>query len=264
MAHSGTGEGWDTTAPANSDARKDGAKEIRDLRIGIGDRVGKEHVHPVASATSSDANAGGEHKAGSAMFYYGAGAPTKRPDGVTNLNASDQGRMWVNGGTVKYWDGAAWQTISGATSYSVAMVYDSLGAGTAGGSIAAGSWVTRPLNTELDPSGIVSIAANQFTLAAGTYEVQAHCQIFAGDAHQARLYNVTDSTTQALGTTEFASSSSPFGESSSEVSTVFTIAGTKAFRLEHRVTTNGQFGKAPASSFGVNTIYTLATIRKLA
>ena len=40
-----------------------------------------------------------------------------------------------------------------------------------GGDLTAGAWRTRPFNTELDPDNIVTLSANQFTLAAGTYTI---------------------------------------------------------------------------------------------
>jgi hypothetical protein len=105
MAHDGTGAGWSTTAPANSDAALDGAKEIRDLRIGVGARMSKEHVALAA------AGAGGEHLAGSAVAFVEATVdePTTRPDGVS-LSADDAGRLWVDLtlGTLTYWNGTAW------------------------------------------------------------------------------------------------------------------------------------------------------------
>ncbi len=266
MAHDGTGAGWDTAAPANSDARKDGAKEIRDLRLGIEGRHNKEHTALVASAAKGDVNAGGEHKAGSAKAYYvGVDDSTKRPDGVTALTTADKGRLRINGGLIEYWNGTTWVAGSTAASYSVAVLSHVLSAGTSGGSItSAGSWTTRPLNTESDPSAIVTLAANDFTLAAGTYEIEADSPIYAGDAHQSRLFNVTDSITTSLGSCEFSPSSSPFGQSSSKIRVVFTIAGSKAFRIQHRVTVNSQFGKAPASAFGVSTVFGQVVIRKLA
>ncbi len=264
MAHDGTGVGWDITSPADSEFEKDGAKEIRDLRKGVAIRSNKEHV---TDATSS---AGGEHLKGSAKAYYGGSAPTKRPDTTTNLDnvsgtSGDPGRLWIDSGVLKYWNGTTWAAISGAASYTVAVIGHVLAAGTSGGSIITGSWITRPLNTEIsDASAIVSISSNQFTLAAGTYEIEADSPIFAGGSHQSRLYNVTDATVTAAGSAEFSTASTPFGQTSSKIKTVVTISGSKAFRIEHRVSVNAQFGIAPASAFGQNVTYGTVVIRKIA
>ena len=66
-------------------------------------------------------------------------------------------------------------------------------AGTAGGTFTAGAWRTRGLATEVTNtiSG-ASLAANQITLAAGTYDIDAHAVAFRVDGHVAKLYNITD------------------------------------------------------------------------
>jgi hypothetical protein len=99
MANDGTGTNWDITSPANADPVKDGAREIRDLRIGVAARLDKEHVETDISG------AGGEHLNGSAKAYYASAAPTKRPDTTTNLDGStDAGRLWIDSddGLLKY------------------------------------------------------------------------------------------------------------------------------------------------------------------
>ena len=66
-------------------------------------RIDKEHTALAGS------DAGGEHKAGSAVVFTGAVEPTTRPDGSTALDASDEGRLWVDDEyTVHIWDGSAW------------------------------------------------------------------------------------------------------------------------------------------------------------
>jgi hypothetical protein len=101
MAHDGTGAGWDETAPADGDPRKDGAKEIRDLRIGVRIRMEEEHITPAASSV------GGRHKEGSAMLYRQDDAPTDDPGG-TALGADDDGRAWLESdtGILRVYDGA--------------------------------------------------------------------------------------------------------------------------------------------------------------
>lgn len=107
MANS-TANDWDESSPANTDARRLGALEIRTLREGIGDRVGKEHEAPATSG------AGGEHKEGSAKVYYEASAPTLRPDGSTSLGANDAGRLWLDSDDMKLrvWDGNSWEHVA--------------------------------------------------------------------------------------------------------------------------------------------------------
>jgi hypothetical protein len=93
-----TGVGWDESCPTldgATGARGNAALEIRDLRIGLGDRLKKEHVEPAAGGV------GCEHLAGSAKIWVGdytttvAGdnLPTTRPDGATALDSDDYGRL---------------------------------------------------------------------------------------------------------------------------------------------------------------------------
>ncbi len=101
-----TNDNWDEAAPTLTDERRDGAQEIRVLRGGVGDRLGKEHVDPAA------AGVGGEHIKGSAMVYSQAAAPTLKPDGVTALDAADAGRLWHDTDNDKLfmYDGSDWTT----------------------------------------------------------------------------------------------------------------------------------------------------------
>lgn len=99
---------WDPDAPADNDPRQDGALEIRVLRGGLKERIGKEHIDPDA------ADVGGEHIAGSAMVYREATpGPTLRPDGVTALDTDDTGRLWLDDTNEQlyFWDGTAWVAV---------------------------------------------------------------------------------------------------------------------------------------------------------
>lgn len=117
-----------------------------------------------------------------------------------------------------------------------ALLQDQKAAGTDGGTFTAGAWQTRTLNTEVfDPSGIVSIAANQFTLQAGTYFVRARAPGDYCGLHKTRIRNVTDGATLIVGgnaqtagtiTDEVTTSSFAIGR--------FTLAAAKALELQHQ------------------------------
>jgi hypothetical protein len=85
-----TGADWDEDAPALTDSRRDGATEIKVLRVGIADRLAKEHVHP------DEDSVGGEHLEGSAIVYFEAEEPENKPDGETALDEDDEGRLWID------------------------------------------------------------------------------------------------------------------------------------------------------------------------
>jgi len=95
-------------SPADGDSIKYGAGKIRELKGAAYERLVKEHVMDL-SAGGADVD--GWHRAGSAKGWYGGSAPTKRPDGITNLDAEDAGRIWLDTSgsptAIKVWDGTA-------------------------------------------------------------------------------------------------------------------------------------------------------------
>jgi len=136
--------------------------------------------------------------------------------------------------------------------------------GTAGGTFTSGAWQTRDLNTEShDPASLGSLSSNQVTLAAGTYEFWVSAPAYTVDFHIARLYNVTDASVIAYGTTEFADAGTGM-TTRSFVTGRFTIASSKAVRVEHRCTssrTTTGYGRA-ANITSVEEVYTIAVFRK--
>jgi hypothetical protein len=143
-----TGEAWDTAIPDNSQPHGNDYLEHHETKLAVAIRMNKEHV---AFATAS---AGGEHKPGSAICYFGdfsdtvAGdlLPTKCPDGATGwrttgttLSATDNGRLAydtdaVFGGIMYRYVYPNWvalgyinlltaQTIAGVKTFSAAPVF---------------------------------------------------------------------------------------------------------------------------------------------
>ena len=116
---------------------------------------------------------------------------------------------------------------------SYAIIRDEKAQNTAGGAFTLGAWRTRDLNTEhYDASGIVSIAANQFTLQAGTYFVRASAPGYKVQQHKAQLYNATDAAAIEVGTSEIAAAADATS-TRAWVTAVFTIAAAKAIELQH-------------------------------
>lgn len=155
------------------------------------------------------------------------------------------------------------------TLYAPAVKYaklsDTKSANTNGGGLSSGSWVTRTINTEdTDPDGIVSISANQFTLQAGTYRTYVTAPAAFVFRHKIKLRNTTDSADTLIGQSAFASATYE-GHTISTLSGQFTIAGAKAFEIQHRVqNTNGTNGGGIESNFGVPEVYTVVEIWKVA
>lgn len=150
------------------------------------------------------------------------------------------------------------------TNFAVAHLKEVQPAATVGGSFNSGAWQTRVLNNESDPDGIVTLASNQFTLAAGTYLVEAEAPGFCVDQHQLKLRNVTDSTDSILGSAEYSGSTAIYAQTYSKLSGQITIASSKVFEIQHRCTTsrasNG-FGTSP--SFGVDVVFTSVKITRI-
>ena len=133
-----------------------------------------------------------------------------------------------------------------------AFVRDEKADGTAGGTSTLGSWQTRTLNAEVfDPDGIVTLAANQFTLGAGSYFIVARAPGFNVGTHMVRIQNVTDATTVGEG----ASCDSATGHNDhATVAGRTTIAAAKAFELQHQSeSTRINDGFGTATTFAVTT-----------
>lgn len=142
--------------------------------------------------------------------------------------------------------GAATWVEAGASG-GIIVLQDQKTSGTDGGTFTSGAWRTRDLNTEVvDVGGHCSLSSNQFTLDAGTYEIIAFVPGVQCNSHQARLRNITDSTTTISGTSSF-SLATYNGETYSIITGRFTIAASKAFEIQHICATT----KATVG-FGVN------------
>ena len=132
-----------------------------------------------------------------------------------------------------------------------------------GGTFTAGSWQTRDLNTIVaDIGGHVGLAANQITLAAGTYKVRGHAPAYRVNNHKIKLRNITDSTDVVIGTSEYTGSGE-FMQTRSFLEGRFTIDSSKVFELQHRcVSTSSLLGMGFDSTFGVIEVYGIIELWK--
>jgi hypothetical protein len=139
---------------------------------------------------------------------------------------------------------------------------------TQGGGSTANTWVTRVINTKVaDTNNLcANPVSNTFTLPAGIWHIQASAPGYAVNVNRIRLFNTSDSTVAALGTSEFNYVNTTYATYSSNrslVNTVLTLTTSKTFRIDHWTSraqaTNG-FGVA--SNTGVE-IYTDVTCRKI-
>jgi hypothetical protein len=146
----------------------------------------------------------------------------------------------------------------------VAYIKDVKATTVAGGTFTQTAWRTRDLNTIEGDSEIVSLATNQFTLGAGKYQIEATAPGFAVNIHTAKLYNITDSTNDLIGTTARAELDGVGGMNNSVIYGEVEITSSKTYEIQHycsgTVATSG-FGFP--NSFGLDEVYTQVKITKL-
>lgn len=161
-----------------------------------------------------------------------------------------------------------WLPLSGGSSGGSALdllhVRDEKASGTDGGAFNNGAWQTRTLNTtSTNTISGASLASNQITLPAGTFEIDASAPGFLVREHKVRLQNITDGTTVLVGTSEFTLNTDTV-QTRSTVKGRFTLAGSKVLELQHRCnTTRAGNGFGAASSFGVVEVYAEVLIRQV-
>lgn len=165
---------------------------------------------------------------------------------------------------VQYYDGAAWATV-GPSSPQVSIFSVSQASGTNGGTATSGSFIKIGLNTTV-VNGITSctLSSGVISLPAGTYTVSASNPFCGVNDCKIKLRNTTDSTDEIIGT-----SGSQSGTATQTIRTellgVFTIAGTKNYELQYRVSvTLASYGLGINNSFSVAENYALITITKTA
>lgn len=138
-----------------------------------------------------------------------------------------------------------------------------LAAGTDGAATVAAAWTAGEINTEVaDASGIGSLAANQITLIAGTFDFDIFKLIYraVGTRAAIRLWNVTDSSLVAP-TSPYLLPSTP-----APLAGRFTIAASKTFELQYWVASSDGIGQGVSASavLGINEVYCRLIFRKVA
>jgi hypothetical protein len=114
-------------------------------------------------------------------------------------------------------------------------VEDQKAKNTHGGASTNTTWHTRTLNTEVtDTGGYASVASNQVTLAAGTYDIVITAPAYASSIHAIVLRNDTDGTIAIFGPNEDASSADT-SQTRARAQGRITIAATKAFSIRHYI-----------------------------
>ena len=144
-----------------------------------------------------------------------------------------------------------------------AQVIDEKPDGTPGGTFVSGAWRTRDINTEIqDNDNLLTVAANQITLIAGTYYTRIKAPALRVQSNIIRLYNFTDGVVVLLGTNEYSEATPVGSHSSSVISGVFTIAAPKVLEIQHHCfltrTLHGFGGSVLTSAPQPVEVYTVA------
>jgi hypothetical protein len=130
-----------------------------------------------------------------------------------------------------------------------AVVMDRKAAASGGGSFNSDSWITRDLNTWINPDGIISVSSNEFTLQAGEYLIEWICPGYASQRNKTRLYNVTDGEVPDVGPNGGGVTDNGYignfntGMTMTAGSAIkMIITSAKSFKIQHRCTNTNSFG----------------------
>ena len=188
-------------------------------------------------------------------IYYASSANTP-----ARLGIGSAGNVLTVASGVPSWAAPA------ATGSTVAVFVDNKTANTAGGTFTNGAWRTRDLQTTyFNNITSCSLASNQITLPAGTYEVMANAPSFQVNASMARLYNITDSAVVGNNGSTCYNAAADTSIAPAILTIAFTIAATKVFELQHRCeTTKSSNGFGVQVSFGGVEVYSQIKIVKVA
>lgn len=106
--------------------------------------------------------------------------------------------------------------------------------GTQGGVAVADTWTNRVLNTEVvDTDSICSLAANAFTLSAGTYRIRARSPFLRTNGEKIRLRNTTAGTTVLVGSSSYSDSTTSITQVDSCIVGRFTVAAAQALTIQY-------------------------------
>lgn len=142
----------------------------------------------------------------------------------------------------------------------VAYVKDVKAGSTNGGTFTSGAWRTRDLNTVEGNTSLVSVSSNQFTIPAGTWDIEVEAPAFLVANNVLRLRNITDSTTDLEGQNARANADA---QVNAIMKGQITILSSKTYEIQHRGTlTRAADGFGNPDSLSSNSIFTIVKLTK--
>lgn len=147
----------------------------------------------------------------------------------------------------------------------IAIILDSQASGSNAGATTTTTWVTRPIQTEVDPYALVTLSSNKFTPVAGVYDVLVFATAIANSAAVTlavhRLFNVTG--TAEIGKSPPVRLVADTGSTAS-FETKLTANGSDEFRVDTYVTSGrATNGLGQPVSTGSNEVFTIIVLRKI-
>jgi hypothetical protein len=141
--------------------------------------------------------------------------------------------LYIKDGQLYQQDSAGTETLLQSVVPSYARLENQQAQNTDDVNIVAGAWTARVLNTiATDPDGIISsLAANQFTLVAGSYVLSAFPPMFQGSVSHYRLYDATNAAEVVRGIGIFAGGSD---NQNGHISYQWTIAVPTAYEIQYK------------------------------
>lgn len=238
-------------------------KGLKGVQLGIYKNIGKQisgNLDQIQYLTSSRAGASYSYNESSGILLVDAGENPVTTTITANLNFSDasqqtNGYLTINAGKTP--------TLVGIPLQQTAYLKDVKPSGTAGGTFTAGAWQTRTLNTLEGDTGFVTLSGNQFTLAAGKYEIEASAPAYITDVSQLKLVNASLSTDLIIGSTIRLNITTSNVAVNYLVGTI-SLSSASTLSLQHRCSvTKASDGQGIPSGFGTPEIYAQVKITKI-
>lgn len=221
-------------------------------------------IFPITSGGFTGAGATGATGATGAQGIAGSAGATGAI-GITGSTGAT-GAAGVMGATGQIGASGATGATGANATISITYIWEQQTTGTNAGTFISGSWITRILNQIAGDTSNVSLSANQFTLQPGTYDIFVMVPAYKVGTHQARLRNITDSTTEKYGSAQTASTSANGATVNSVILARVQLATAKTFAIQHQCD-NSEFsdGLGTAAGYAGNVeVYTQIQITKIA